>query len=835
MRPLKAKTYISLGLTSLVVTVLLVVALLGLVPDRLGALRDGRVALAEVIAANSAGLIVQEDIQRLEATLRLVVARNTDVLSAAVRHVDGQAVVTIGDHDWRQLAAGFSTDTHLQIPIWSGQEKWGQVELRFAPLTPSGWLAIVQHPLAKLIAVMALSAFTVFYFYLGKVLKHLDPSRAVPPHVRAALDALAEGLMVIDLKENIVLANQAFASIVGRTAEQLLGQRASELAWVTPDGAPLPETDFPWTKALRYGSLQRNDLLHLHDGESIRRTFIVNSSPVLAGGGKYGGVLVSLDDVTQLEAHKVELRKSKEAAEAADRAKGEFLANMSHEIRTPMNAILGFADVLRRGYDRSEPERQKYLNTIHSSGAHLLQLINDILDLSKVDAGHLEVERLPFAPHVLIREVTTVFAVKTQEKALSLKFDVDGLIPETILSDPTRLRQVVTNLIGNAIKFTREGEVRVRIRLTSKADGRRLAIDVSDDGTGIPQDKLESIFDPFVQADSSVMRAFGGTGLGLSISRRFARLMGGDIVVQSEVGKGSVFTVTIDPGPLDGVRMLQPQEALAAVDEAAGGTEATWQFPPVRVLVVDDGEENRELVKLVLGAAGLEVEGAENGKVAVSKARRGRYDLILMDMHMPEMDGYAATRLLRQAGLESPIIALTADAMNGFEQKCLDAGCTGYLTKPIEIDLLLETLAKPLGGQRVKAHGPRISASDPVGQKSQPGDSPAGPPLVSHLAGRSPRMRATLATFARRLDEKLDEMDASWEQRDFKRLAELAHWLHGSGGTLGFGAFTEPARTLQRLAKAETAEGIEATLRELRGLADRVVVPDEHEQAVAKG
>ena len=834
MRPLNAKTYISLGQTGLVVTVLLFAVFLGLVPDRLAAQREGRVALAEAIAANSAGLIVQQDIQRLDATLRLVVARNADILSAAVRPVGGQAVVTIGDHEWRELPGDFSTDTQLQIPVWSGKKKWGQVELRFTPLTASGWLAIFQHPLILLTAFMALLVFAVLYFYLGKVLKHLDPSQAVPAHVREALDTLAEGLLVIDRKENIVLANRAIASIVGSSPEQLVGQRVSQLAWVRADGSPLPKTEFPWTNALLYGSLQRNNVLRLHDGAAKRRTFIVNASPVLGSGGKYGGVLVSLDDVTTLEAHKVELRKSKEAAEAANLAKSEFLANMSHEIRTPMNAILGFAEVLRRGYG-NEPDRQKYLNTIHSSGEHLLQLINDVLDLSKIESGHLEVERIPLAPHVLIREITSVFAVKAQEKALSLKFDLDGLIPETVLSDPTRLRQVVTNLISNAIKFTQEGEVKVLIRLTSEGDKRQLAIDVSDNGIGIPQDKLESIFDPFIQADTSITRAFGGTGLGLAISRRFVRLMGGDIVVQSRVGKGSVFTVTIDPGPLGSVKLLQPQEALAATEEAGSGSHVTWQFPPARVLVVDDGEENRELVKVVLEEAGLEVEGAESGQVALNKAQRERFDLILMDMHMPEMDGYRATRLLRQAGFEGAIIALTADAMKGFEKECLAAGCTGYLTKPIDFDLLLETLAKLLGGQRVQAHGPRISAKAPAGPKAPTGDSLVGAPLVSRLTGRGPRIGATLAMFARRLNEKLNEMDTSWQHRDFKRLAELAHWLKGSGGTVGFDAFTEPAKTLESLAKAGRADEIEATLRELRGLANRLVIPEEDERAATTG
>ena len=352
---------------------------------------------------------------------------------------------------------------------------------------------------------------------------------------------------------------------------------------------------------------------------------------------------------------------------------------MSHEIRTPMNAILGFTEVLKRGYEKGEAERKKYLGTIRSSGEHLLQLINDVLDLSKVEAGHLEVERIRFAPHLLIQEVISVLSVKAREKNIALEFEADGPIPETLLSDPTRLRQIVTNLVSNAIKFTERGGVKVVARLAPAGEERRLCIDVIDSGIGMPPEALEAIFDPFVQADSSVTRRFGGTGLGLAISRRFARLLGGDIVVESAPGSGSTFTVAIDPGPLDGVRLLEPREAMAVSQEAAGDGSGEWRFPPARVLVVDDGEENRELLQLVLEEVGLEVEGAENGRVGVDKARSGRFDVILMDMQMPVMDGYTATSVLRQEGLETPIIALTANAMKGFERECLEAGCTGYL------------------------------------------------------------------------------------------------------------------------------------------------------------
>lgn len=834
MPPLSARTHIALGQTFLVITLILFAVFVGIVPDRLGALRESRAALAEALAVRSSGLIDQEALQRLERTLAVVVERNPDILSAALRRADGEAVVTIGDHAWDELPGNVSTDTQLLVPIWSTSEQWGQLELRYAPLSASGWTGIVRHPLAQLIAFLGLCAFLAFYFYLGRVLKHLDPSQAVPPHVRSALDTLAEGLIVVDLKENIVLANQAFASLVGCDPDALLARRASRFAWITPEGSPVPESELPWRKALEEGSPQRNGMLHLIDAESKRRTFIVNCSPVLGAGNEHNGVLISLDDVTQLEENKAELERAKEDAESANRAKSEFLANISHEIRTPMNAVLGFTDLLRRGYDKNESDRRKHLDTLRSSGEHLLQLINDVLDLSKVESGQVEMERMECAPHRLIRDVAKVLAVKAQEKGISLELDADGPVPEHVTCDPTRLRQIVTNLVSNAIKFTDKGRVRVVMRLAAGEGEPRFAIDVIDSGVGIAEDKLDSIFDAFVQADSSITRRFGGTGLGLAISRRYARLMGGDVVARSEVGRGSVFTVTVEPGPLDGVRMLEPREALAA-EEAGVADVATWAFPASRVLVVDDGEENRELVRLVLEEAGIEVEGAENGEVGVAKAQRERFDVILMDMQMPVMDGYTAASLLRRKGVQLPIIALTADAMKGFEQKCREAGCTGYLTKPIDIDLLLATLAELLGGRRVQVETPPTPPGAPLAaEPAAASDAPAGPPLVSRLASGGPRMRATIAKFAERLHEKLKEMDASWARRDFEELAALAHWLKGSGGTVGFDVFTEPARTLEALAKARDEAQVEAVLEELHGLAARLAVPEENAPAPAR-
>ncbi len=406
----------------------------------------------------------------------------------------------------------------------------------------------------------------------------------------------------------------------------------------------------------------------------------------------------------ELEATMQQLRAATKEAEAAAQAKSEFLANMSHEIRTPLTAILGYADVLEENdLDTNSAEA---VEIIRRNGKHLLALINDILDLSKIEAGKLSIERLTFSPTKLTMEIVTLMRGRAQDKGLDLTAEFEGEIPEQVLSDPTRLRQILINLLGNAIKFTEIGGVRIVVRMASSSnaastsDSDLLQFEVVDSGIGMTQEQVSHLFQPFTQADTSTTRRFGGSGLGLIISRRLARILGGDISVQTEQGRGSQFTVTINPGDLTKVAMIQPDATNNDTPDITN--PATDRQPdsiplPCRILLAEDGPDNQRLISFMLKKAGADVTVAENGAIAVEVYERARnkgtpFDLVLMDIQMPVMDGYDATIALRKGGSQIPIIALTAHALPEHREQCLASGCTDFLTKPIGKPKLLAAL-----------------------------------------------------------------------------------------------------------------------------------------------
>ncbi len=837
MKFLNPKARITMGLVGAMTSLVMLAFFLNIVPDRNSAVREGRAALAESIAVYSTALVKTAKSQRLRDDFNLLAERNPNLLSLALRHKSGDHLVSTGDHTdrWEEMIGEYSKDSQVRVPILSGEEKWGQLELRFEPLTSEGfWIGLLKNPMMQMTLFMGLAGFIIYYYYLGKVLRQLDPSQAIPGRVRAALDTMAEGLLILDHKEQIVLANAAFSAMIEKSPDGLLGYRAGELPWIDTAGEKIEESQRPWVQSLRQGKVQKDSIIRLQLSNAEFRTFKTNCSPVLGDGKKHAGVLVSFDDITALEEKEVELRKSKLEAEEANKAKSSFLANMSHEIRTPMNAILGFTELLKRGYVKNEKESLRYLNTIHSSGKNLLELINDILDLSKVESGHLEVEKIKTEPYATIHEVLQMLTVKASEKGIALALKADGALPKEIETDPVRLRQIAFNLIGNSLKFTEEGSVTVTCRFKEKGTRSQLIIDITDTGIGMSEDAVKNIFDPFVQADSTVTRRFGGTGLGLAISRRFAQALGGDIKVKSKLGKGSTFRVSLATGNLDGVVFLQPEEVNKLRQKIATEESCRWQFPSARILVVDDGEENRELVKLLLEEAGLSVDEAENGQLAVEKATANEYDVILMDVQMPVMDGFTAAGMLRDRGLKIPVIALTANAMKGFEAECLEAGYSGYMSKPINIDQLMELMAKHLGGHKVNQNAGSITTPN-ISQAVQREKKPAADlrPIVSRLPAHIEKFRNIIGRFVKRLNQQLDAIEKAEARGDLKAVAELAHWLKGAGGTVGFDVFTDPAAQLESHAKNGEAAQLKPAIAILKQLAGRIVSPGDESAATS--
>ncbi len=395
----------------------------------------------------------------------------------------------------------------------------------------------------------------------------------------------------------------------------------------------------------------------------------------------------------------------REATEASE-AKSSFLANMSHEIRTPMTSILGYSDLLLDA-GLTDADHDGYVETIRSSASHLLSLINDVLDLSKVEAGKVEIEALETPVWNVALEVIDLMHDRAESKGLDLRLEATGLIPRSIVTDPTRLRQILVNIASNAIKFTESGNVTLNLRVGEGALSSNLYIEVSDTGIGMTRAQQDKLFQEFQQADASTTRRFGGTGLGLALSRKLARLLGGDLIVRSKEGEGSTFTLVLSPPNAADWELIDPKALAEKGDAVAAKKCASEELPalPYRLLLAEDTPVNRRLITRVLQLAGAEVETANDGLEAIAAvkeaARQAKpFDAVLMDMMMPNLDGLSATRQLRDAGFDLPIIALTADAMEGTRERCIAAGCDDYGTKPLDKPSLFAALECWIGAHR---------------------------------------------------------------------------------------------------------------------------------------
>lgn len=591
------------------------------------------------------------------------------------------------------------------------------------------------------------------------------------PQSSEILKLMGEALLVVDAEGVIRYATPPADELFGTDPDALLGK---------PFGIPVTASDFT-----ELDIIAKNGEIKIVQMRSIHAEY--QGAPVH---------VLTLRDVTAQKLLEEELQRAREGAKVADRAKNNFLANMTHEIRTPMIGILGMTELTLA--TELTPKQRDFLEMVRHSADALLEILNDVLDYAKIETGKLELADLPFDLPATVQDAIRVFTPLAEKKGIKLSWFVDKDVPQNLMGDAGRLRQILVNLVGNAVKFTDMGMVRVETTLApdqtfAPGEPVRLRFSVQDTGIGIPQDKLGAIFDSFTQADGSTSRRYQGTGLGLAIFKHLVELMGGEVAVRSEEGRGSAFTFTLPLLPAETDRENAPEAAV----------EATV-LPPLHILLAEDNPVNQIFISELLEQQGHTVITAHTGRRAIKALKEREVDVVLMDIQMPEMDGIEATRIIRQSGngnskRDVPIIALTAHALKGDRERFLKAGMNDYLAKPVGLDELLTTLARVLGHQEKT-----LATAQPAAPKAEYASRETldYPWLLDKARGNKDFLARLFNAFVSDQPKSLAAVEEALLGNDLERLGFLAHSLKGAAATMGAGELRAACLALEKSSKA---------------------------------
>jgi PAS domain S-box-containing protein len=647
---------------------------------------------------------------------------------------------------------------------------------------------------------------------------------------------MVEGLrdyafFMLDTSGKVVSWNLGAERIHGYRAEEIIGKHFSILC--TKEDTQLGRPDEELQIAAEQGRFEESGWRARRDGGRFWAHVLLTA--VHDEAGDLCAFSQITRDITERRRTQEAVEEQRKRAEEANHAKSRFLASMSHEIRTPMNAILGMTDLL---WDTELNEDQRhYVEIFRRAGSTLMELINDILDLSKIESGRLVLEKSEFDVETVVADVVELLAPKAHDKAIGLRSWLAPAVTKRVTGDAARLRQVLVNLVGNAIKFTGSGEVVISVERREQSAAGELTFAVSDTGIGIPKDKLATIFEAFEQVDASTARKYGGTGLGLPISQRLVECMGGVLRVDSEPGRGSTFhfTAKFEPagGNTEGVRKNgAPLPIQTSPLKAANPLPPAPKPIAARILIAEDSLDNQFLLQAYLKGGPYAVSFVADGRAAVKEFQEGAFDLVLMDMQMPIMDGLTATRAIReienrQGRRAVPIAALTANAHREAIQTCLSAGCTSHLSKPISKAGLLRAVEELLASAAASAPAP---APPPVTANETPAPAPqvvqvAVPALVAVPEG----LEALAPRYLSARRKELPEIVALLAASDFEQICSRGHNMKGTGRSYGFPDLTEIGASLERSAKHRDKEAIDKQLMRLSNYLESVRVPGEEE------
>jgi PAS domain S-box-containing protein len=614
--------------------------------------------------------------------------------------------------------------------------------------------------------------------------------------ISSIVNTTVDGIITIDEGRIIESFNQAAEKIFGYKAGEVIGRNVSTLM-----SEPHRSGHDQYVQAyLKSGKPKvLGSTLEVLGRRKDGATFPIELSVSETDLGDRRIFTGILRDITERKKAEEELQKAKETAESANQAKSDFLAGVSHEIRTPMNAIVGMAELMME--TPLDDEQKRYIETLIHAGENLLNIINDILDISKIEAGYLELESTGFDLQELLDKTCAIMAIRAHDKGIKLLCHVLPDVPVHLIGDPVRLRQVIVNLIGNAVKFTDQGEIILEARtVEGNTDTTILRFSIRDTGIGIPEDKVDRIFEKFTQADSSTTRKYGGTGLGLTISKRLVELMGGSIWVTSAVGVGSTFYFTAGFQLQKG--KIQPTPATITI------TPESKTLKPLRILLVDDSEDNRLLILSFLKKTPFAIDIADNGMAAVEKYKASTYDIVLMDIQMPVMDGYTATKEIRQwesmyNRKQTPVIALTAYALKEEIRKSYDAGCNAHLAKPIKKQDLLTTIIQYTGES---LENEKADSAMEEGHAST---------REKYIVKVDKDLEDLIPGYLENRHREIKTIEEALEKGDLETIRFLGHSMKGSGGGYGFDTITEIGKTLEEAARSDDIIAIKKALTHL--------------------